>query len=63
MKNPVLEATVKATGEVLAVYKLNNGNYYDYDNMGAHLPPFAAKSNKKEFQKSELIIGRELERI
>lgn len=50
------KATVKATGEKLIVYKLHNGNYHDYENMGMDKPPAAAKAGKKEFTKSELII-------
>ena len=49
-------ATVKATGEKLNVYKLKNGNYYDYDSMGANLPPSAPKAGKKEFSPTELIL-------
>lgn len=54
-----IQATVKATGEKLRVYKLKSGNYYDYDNMGADLkmfPPSAPRANKKEFTKEELIL-------
>lgn len=55
----IVEATVKATGEKLVVYKLHSGNWYDYDNMGAGDPPKALKAGKKEFTKDELIIGKE----
>lgn len=48
--------TVRATGEKLNVYKLQNGNYYDYDAMGAGDPPTAHKADKKEFTKNELSI-------
>lgn len=47
---------IKATGETINVYLLNNGNYYDYDNMGADKLPSATKANKKEFEKNELIF-------
>ena len=52
--NPTLTATIKATGERIRLYKLNNGNYYDFDNMGANQPPSAPKANKKEFTKDKL---------
>jgi hypothetical protein len=52
-------ATVKSTGETLTVYKLQNGNYYDYENMGANMPPSAQKAGKKEFDKTELILPKE----
>lgn len=61
----VNEATVKATGEKLLVYKLSGGNYYDYKNMGADLkmfPPSAPIANKKEFAPDELVIGREVDK-
>jgi hypothetical protein len=48
------DATVKATNEKLIVYRLNNGNYYDYQNMGANQPPAAPKAGKKEFKADEL---------
>ena len=48
------KATIKATGETINVYSLSNGNYYDYDNMGADKPPSAMKAGKKEFKKDEL---------
>ena len=54
------EATVKATGEKISVYKLHNGNYYDYKNMGENEPPQATKAGKKEFAPDELIIGKEI---
>ncbi len=52
----LFKAKVKETGEVLTVYKLNNSNYYDYDNMGADMPPKAVKANKKEFSRDEVSI-------
>ena len=57
MKMKTIEATVKATGEKLTVYKLGNGNYYDYKAMGASEPPTASKAGKKEFTPSELTIS------
>ena len=57
----VNQATVKATGEKLNVYKLHNGNFFDYDNMGGNMPPSAAKAGKKEFAPEELIIGKEMD--
>ena len=52
----VIEATGRATGEKIQVYKLNNGNYYDFKNMGCHMPP-CSTTGKKEFEKSELIVA------
>jgi hypothetical protein len=52
----VHKATIKETNETINVYKLNNGNYYDYDNMGEHQPPSAILAKKKEFKPNELII-------
>lgn len=57
MNNPKIEATVKATGEKLIVYRKHNGNYYDYEKMGANELPSAPKANKKEFTKDELTLG------
>ena len=51
-----MKAIIKATNEKINVYRLNNGNYYDYDNMGENMPPAAIKSGKKEFSKDELNI-------
>jgi len=51
-----LKATIKATSEKITVYRLNNGNYFDFENMGANMPPSAVKAGKKEFKESELII-------
>ena len=55
------QATVKETNETLTVYKLQNGNYYDYENMGVSSPPSAHLVGKKEFTKEELILGKETE--
>lgn len=63
MSNLKIEATVKATGEKVIVYKLNNGNYYDYERMGANEHPTASKAGKKEFAKDELILGIELQGV
>lgn len=52
-------ARVKATGEVLTVYKMKDGNYYDYENMGSDFPPKAIRAGKKQFEPYELIIGKE----
>ena len=52
-----ITATVKETKEQLIVYKLNNGNFYDYKSMGANELPQAIKSGKKEFRPDELILG------
>jgi len=54
------KATVKATGEELTVYLLQNGNYYDYKAMGANEPPSAPKAGKKEFTRDELNIWEEI---
>jgi len=48
------KATIIATSEQINVYKLENGNYYDYDGLGENKPPTATKANKKEFEKKEL---------
>ena len=48
------QATIKSTGERIRVYKLRDGNYADYDNMGMDQPPKAMKANKKVFTESEL---------
>lgn len=48
------KAKVKSTGEVIKVYKLSGGNWYDFDNMGADQPPAALRAGKKEFKESEL---------
>lgn len=54
-------ATVRATGEKLTVYKLiQAGTFYDYDNMGGDKPPAAMKAGKKEFRPDELIIHDEV---
>ena len=53
-----LDATVKSTGEKLTVYKLQNGNYYDFEAMWHNEPPSAPKSGKKEFSPSELTIDK-----
>ena len=50
-------ATIKSTGEIIKVYKLKNGNYHDYENMGYSEPPKAHKAGKKEFTPSELTIS------
>lgn len=60
MKN---KATVKATNEQLIVYKMKNGNYYDWDAMGENQLPTASKAGKKEFIKDELIIGEEINQL
>ena len=51
-----IKATIKATGEVINVYQLSGGTYYDYDNMGEDKPPSAPKAGKKEFKKEELLF-------
>ena len=50
-----IKAKIKETGEVINVYQLSGGNYYDYDAMGAGTPP-TSKLGKKEFNKKELIL-------
>ena len=57
MANNIFKAKVKATSETLNVYKLNNGNYYDYDNMGKSNLPSATVANKKEFKSNELFLN------
>lgn len=54
------EAIIKATDEKIIVYKLRNGNYYDFNNMSSSEPPSAPKANKKEFLPNELTIIKEL---
>lgn len=49
------QATIKATGETIRVYKLHDQDFYDYDNMGEDKPPAASKAGKKKFSKEELI--------
>ena len=56
MEANIKQVTIKATGEKINVYLLNRGTYYDYENMGEHLPPSAIKAGKKEFNKKELIF-------
>ena len=51
-------ATVKATGETITVYKLHDGTYHDYDNMGVGFRP-QSKTGKKIFTPDELVIGKE----
>jgi len=53
-----MKAIVKATSETLKVYRLKNGNYYDFENMGENMPPSAKKAGKKEFKPDELIMQR-----
>ncbi len=50
----LIKATIIETGEQVNVYKLENGNYYDFDGLGENNPPTAVKANKKEFTKKEL---------
>jgi len=54
------EITIKSTGEKIKAYKLENGNWYDYDGMGANSPP-TSKTGKREFTKEEIIIGKEVQ--
>ena len=49
-----VKAKVNSTGETLDVYRLENGNWYDYDGMGEHALPTAPKAGKKEFKPSEI---------
>ena len=54
----IYKAKVIDTGERLKVYKLANGNWYDYDNMDKDAPPSAVKANKKEFSAEELQLNK-----
>lgn len=56
MEPGVFKAKIKETNESINVYRLYNGNYYDFDNMAGNMPPKATIANKKEFDKNELII-------
>ena len=49
-----IKAKVKATGEELIVYSLQNGDWCDYIGMGVSDPPSAPKSGKKQFTKDEI---------
>lgn len=51
--NKDLQATIIATGEVVTVYQLQNGNYHDSNCIGADVPP-TTRSGKKIFTKNEL---------
>lgn len=55
------QATIKTTGERITVYKLNSGNYYDYDRMGAK-EPAQSKTGKKEFTPQQLSNINKIER-
>lgn len=48
--------TVKKTGESLEVYRLWDGDYYDWKGMSEADPPTAAQAGKKKFKKEELIF-------
>lgn len=54
----IYKAKVIATKEILKVYKLANGNWYDYDNQQQDKPPVAVKANKKEFSPDELQLNK-----
>lgn len=47
-------AQITATGELITLYALRNGNFYDHDNLAAFKPPAATIANKKEFAPHEL---------
>lgn len=53
--NPTYKVQVIQTGEVIECYKLSNGNYFDYNNMGADKPA-TSSTGKKEFSESEVKI-------
>lgn len=53
----VQTVTVKETGEVLEVYWVSSGGYYDWKGISEAAPPTAKKANKKRFQKDELIFN------
>lgn len=54
----IYKAKVLATNERLKVYKLANGNWYDYDGMEQDKPPTAVKADKKEFSAKELQLNK-----
>ena len=54
----IYKARVIATAERLKVYRLANGNWYDYDNQEQDKPPVAVKANKKEFSSDELQLNK-----
>lgn len=56
--NQIRIATIKATGEKIKVYRLENYNWYDYDAINDSINPTAPKAGKKEFEKKELIFNR-----
>lgn len=55
----IYEVIVKATGEMLNVYRLDSGGYYDFDGMGASEPLSAPRSGKKHFKENELEFIKE----
>ena len=50
---------ILATGEVIRVYRLTNGNYYDSEKMAENKPPKAIKAGKKEFFPLEIEFVKE----
>jgi len=54
----IYKAKVLATAERLTVYKLANGNWYDYENQGQDKPPTAVRADKKEFRTDELQLNK-----
>lgn len=53
-------AKIKKTGETVTLYKLENGNWYDFNNMGAHEPP-TSTTGRKEFAADEIELLKPIE--
>ena len=56
MSAEIFKVRIIQTGEEIEVYRLSNGNYYDYHNMGVSDIASAPKAGKKEFKKKELLF-------
>ena len=54
----IYKAKVIDTSERLKVYRLANGNWYDYDNQEQDKPPIAVNAGKKEFLPDELQLNK-----
>lgn len=55
METNVFKVTIIATGEVIEVYRLRTGEYYDYRAMGEN-EIASSKTGKKRFKKEEIIL-------
>lgn len=54
MSTQLFTVLIKETNEKVIVYKLKNGNFYDFENMAKNLPPTAKEAGKKEFTPNEV---------